>query len=536
LNISTVSPLSLYNVRMKIRLFILTLAVWLNGGVAVPFAKALDLEGNARQSTVFISSYDFRGNLLLRGSGFYVDEGIIITNKHVVDGAARYYRIFTTGENGAADFNCYKDITRSDVKINLDDDIAYLRAFIKCPHGSVYFADTNPKVGEGISVLGYPAITGFSLYSATGTVLEKVQGGTVFTTYDGFWLRTDAKIHGGNSGGPVLQNGMVVGVAVASHKNEWGYAVDGYFVPVTEILRGLESANKSSFAYTPQIRQKNDAYIEKPEVPTPPQWVYGDPFNPKPAIGTVATKGDCVQSLGEGGEETGYVLPNQGNGCRCKPSYHPNEEQTTCLPGSPSYAEEQLRMQEARKKKQEAVRARPTPPAFFTDIDTKHPYREAIEWGKKSEILEGYSDGTFRPEQEVNRVEFLKILLEAVHADLSSVTEPAGFRDTNENAWYAPYVRYAKARGILQGYADGTLRPEQQVNFAEALKIAYETVGTQTTDEGGEWYARYALHARRNNILFKKSVRMEEPVRRKDVMWIVWKLMSAKNSERTLSL
>jgi hypothetical protein len=519
---------------MKLRPVLLAVAL-LSGGVLAPSAQAEDLLENAKNSTVFISSYDFRGRLLLRGSGFYVDEGIIITNKHVIDGAARYYRIFTTGENETVDFTCYQDITRSDVKVNLVDDIAYLRAFINCPHSSVFFADSDPKLGVKIGVLGYPAIAGFTLTYNEGAVLEQVQGGTIFKSYDGMWFKTDAQIHGGNSGGPVIEEGgRVVGVAVASHKDENGYAIDGYFVPVSEILRGLTQANDSSFAYTPQIRQRNIAYEEntEPAKPVVQERTYEDLFNPVPAVGTVASKSDCIQSLGEGAEQTGYMHADQGDGCRCKPSYHPNEGKTMCLPGSPALAEERRLARELKKKKgSTSTEARRLPrekqeDRVFTDVDTAHPYSKAIAWGRESQIVGGYSDGSFRPSQHVNRVEFLKILLEAIGADVSSAPEPSGFKDSDENAWYEPYVRYAKANGILQGYPDGTLRPEQPVNFAEALKIAYETVGTETQEQEGEWYAPYFIHARRNRILYTNNIHMDGNVSRQDVVWIVWKLLS----------
>lgn len=163
---------------------------------------------------------------------------------------------------------------------------------------------------------------------------------------------------------------------------------------------------------------------------------------------------------------------------------------------------------------------------LFSDIAQSHPYHDAISWGKQRKVLQGYADGSFRPDRSVNRAEFLKIILEAdPNVDLTKALDPTGFPDVDETAWYAPYVRYAKKFGIIEGYPDGTFRPEQTINFAEALKIAYETLGVDTEDIGGAWFSRYLAHAKYNRILFSNDASMASNAARKDVMWIVWKLL-----------
>ncbi|MDD5750936.1 MAG: S-layer homology domain-containing protein [Candidatus Peribacteraceae bacterium] len=163
--------------------------------------------------------------------------------------------------------------------------------------------------------------------------------------------------------------------------------------------------------------------------------------------------------------------------------------------------------------------------SLFSDVASAHPYNSAIGWAKNAGILSGYPDGTFRPDQVVNRAEFLKIVLEAKGVDVA-VSGSSGFKDVNENGWYAPYVRYAKAQGTIQGYPDGTFKPDQAVNFAEALKMAYNTLDIATTDVGGNWYDRYLQHAKTNGVLFAPEARVDTGMSRKDVVWIVWKLMN----------
>lgn len=167
----------------------------------------------------------------------------------------------------------------------------------------------------------------------------------------------------------------------------------------------------------------------------------------------------------------------------------------------------------------------------FSDVSSSHPYITAIRWGKESGVLSGYPDGTFQPDRTVNRAEFLKIVLAADGVDVASTSDPTGFRDVNEEAWYAPYIRYAKQQGVVQGYPDGSFKPEQAVNFAEALKMAYAALGMSgDTSASGAWYEPYLSHARNNGVLFSNNVNVGAGMSRKDVVWIVWRLLEDTDS------
>ena len=169
--------------------------------------------------------------------------------------------------------------------------------------------------------------------------------------------------------------------------------------------------------------------------------------------------------------------------------------------------------------------------AAFSDVSSSHPYAQAIQWGKESGVLNGYPDGTFGPDKTVNRAEFLKIVLGAQGADVTSVSSPTGFRDVDESAWYTPYIRYGKQQGIVQGYPDGSFKPEQPVNFAEALKMAYVALGISgDASASGAWYESYLSHAKSNQVLFSNNVNVGAGMSRKDVVWIVWRLLEDDTS------
>jgi polyhydroxybutyrate depolymerase len=130
----------------------------------------------------------------------------------------------------------------------------------------------------------------------------------------------------------------------------------------------------------------------------------------------------------------------------------------------------------------------------FPDMEKSwYRYREAVEFLHSREVISGYPDGTFQPHQPINRVELLKIVFKG-RSDVTPVQRRC-FSDINPDAWYAPYVCAAERRGIVDGYPDGTYKPERTVNFAEAIKIilnAYEQDIAGVEEVGGErWYAPY---------------------------------------------
>lgn len=92
----------------------------------------------------------------------------------------------------------------------------------------------------------------------------------------------------------------------------------------------------------------------------------------------------------------------------------------------------------------------------------------ALEYG----IVEGYEDGTFKPDAPVNRAEALKILLETTQ--LEQLDEPFNYKeftDVPSDSWFAQYVKQVVEYDIVEGYEDGTFRPEQYITRAEASKI-----------------------------------------------------------------
>jgi len=112
----------------------------------------------------------------------------------------------------------------------------------------------------------------------------------------------------------------------------------------------------------------------------------------------------------------------------------------------------------------------------FTDISFNDPMCPAITYVKDQGIFQGYPDGSFKPYNIINRVETTKVVLEGFNITLLADNGTnLGFNDVVLHEWYMTYLRTGKAQGIIEGYPDGSFRPTQQVNRVEMLKIFLET-------------------------------------------------------------
>ncbi len=215
--------------------------------VVAPAFAAVPVDDGTKLATVMIANYanDEGKTFLGWGSGFFVDEGIVVTNKHVIEGGD-WYRVYPTGADFTIDKTCSKNITKSDVKINLDDDVAYMRVFLPCEHSVVKFAQ-DPQEGDPSWIVGYPFRESYEQSLTLVATTGKVTG-----TSELGWMKTSAAMDFGNSGGPVANESGVIGVAVAKGVNADGDYVTGYFIPASEIEKGLLYANDSRFGYNPQ--------------------------------------------------------------------------------------------------------------------------------------------------------------------------------------------------------------------------------------------------------------------------------------------
>lgn len=140
-------------------------------------------------------------------------------------------------------------------------------------------------------------------------------------------------------------------------------------------------------------------------------------------------------------------------------------------------------------------------------------YEGAIDFLVEKGVVDGYADGSFRPEQAINRAEFVKIVTELQGLDSEKLqsSDSAFYKNCFSDVggeWFAPFVCYGKKAGIVNGYDDGSFKPGQGISFVEALKVIYVAQDVNVehrfseVSKQGEWYVPYLEDAMKDGIYF----------------------------------
>lgn len=144
----------------------------------------------------------------------------------------------------------------------------------------------------------------------------------------------------------------------------------------------------------------------------------------------------------------------------------------------------------------------------FSDVADDVSYLTAVKTLNLMNIIKGYEDGTFRPTQNVTRAEFTAMLMRTLnYGDLGSASaSELPFSDIDDNNsdinWAIPNINTAYGMGIINGYEDGTFRPNDNVAYEEAIKMIVCTLGYTDIDiSGTPWYAQYIAQANKLGII-----------------------------------
>ena len=182
----------------------------------------------------------------------------------------------------------------------------------------------------------------------------------------------------------------------------------------------------------------------------------------------------------------------------------------------------------------------------FSDVSSTYKNNNAIDYLQEMGVINGYSDGTFKPENPVNRAELLKIIIEGKGIKTDENKHKNCFSDVTEE-WFAKYICYAKEQGWVSGYADGTFKPAQIVNKVEAIKMLINSQGYEVPKsvtafmfadiDNLAWYASYVWVAKNKGLLEEEDwFYPEEGMKRAGISENIYRTMIVeKNSLKNFS-
>lgn len=126
-------------------------------------------------------------------------------------------------------------------------------------------------------------------------------------------------------------------------------------------------------------------------------------------------------------------------------------------------------------------------PADVTDEDQI----EAVEVLMALGVVDGYTDGTYKPAKVVTRAEMAKLIISLFgYEDLVGGSAP--FTDTAGH-WGEGYVALASGLGLVNGYPDGTFKPDNTVSFDEAITMVVRALGYTDESLTGSWPTNYKI-------------------------------------------
>ena len=121
----------------------------------------------------------------------------------------------------------------------------------------------------------------------------------------------------------------------------------------------------------------------------------------------------------------------------------------------------------------------------FPDVAETAGYAKAVDQLTAMGIVEGYDDGTFKPDENVTRAQMTAMIIRALgseNAAQSMAGRDTAFRDVDHNHWAAGYVAVANTTNpqFIQGMGDGTFAPDATVTYAQAVTMLVRAVGYET--------------------------------------------------------
>lgn len=172
----------------------------------------------------------------------------------------------------------------------------------------------------------------------------------------------------------------------------------------------------------------------------------------------------------------------------------------------------------------------------FPDIQGNWAEDSIVALANKN-VLNGYPDGAFKPDQPITRAEFAKIVAKTY--DYAPVSKDP-FPDIKGH-WAKSYINSVAERQVMKKFSDGTFKPQESLNRAQLATMLTRIVRLATPEEkftenwpasftdvpANHWGFRYIEICNKLEVLppaYKTEFQPEKPVTRAEAAWMIYKL------------
>lgn len=144
-------------------------------------------------------------------------------------------------------------------------------------------------------------------------------------------------------------------------------------------------------------------------------------------------------------------------------------------------------------------------------------------------VLKGYEDGSLKLDNKITRAEVATLGVRILGYETKAVAgEGRSFSDVKADHWATELIQKAYKLNLIQGYPEGTFKPEGNISYAEVVAIMINALG-EKENISGDWPYNYINHAKTLGIIPATS--NEDPnkqVTRGEMAVIIWDTLLVK--------
>lgn len=151
---------------------------------------------------------------------------------------------------------------------------------------------------------------------------------------------------------------------------------------------------------------------------------------------------------------------------------------------------------------------------------------DAVESLKNQSVIQGDENGDLNLEDTVTRAELCKMLVTAFKLEKSGMD--ISFTDVQKDHWAYEYIKSAYASGMINGFEDGAFKPESNVTYEQAIKMAMTVSGAQVNADYPAGYIQGAIDI---SGLDNVKASIGEAMTRADIINLIYNLQQYKADE-----
>jgi len=154
----------------------------------------------------------------------------------------------------------------------------------------------------------------------------------------------------------------------------------------------------------------------------------------------------------------------------------------------------------------------------------------ALEQLLDKNIIDGYEDGELHPEQKLTRAQFAKILRNTFK-DIAVTELYFTFSDLSTDHWAHDYIQVAANAGWLEGFPDGTIRPDSEITYEQAVAVLCRASGL--VSKNADYPTDYISTAIEYSLTDKVNALIGDEITREQAAQLIVNILDYKDGQIT---